>query len=175
MVDVQVRRATPEDAERIGEIKVKGWRAAYAGLLPDAALNALSAPDQSKLFRARIADSATAGSLVVRVAQSKGEVVGYVNSGPYRGDELPGFGEIYALYVDPAHWGAGAGRRLMAAAERDLARQGFVDAALWVLEANSAGRRFYEHVGWVSDGERGERCELENASEVRYRKRLPGN
>jgi GNAT superfamily N-acetyltransferase len=111
----------------------------------------------------------------VRVVESDREVVGYVNSGPYRWDDLPGFGEIYALYVDPAHWGAGAGRRLMASAERDLTRHGFVDAALWVLEANSAGRRFYEHVGWVSDGERGERCEVENATEVRYRKRLPGD
>jgi len=172
MVPMQVRQATPEDAERIGEIKVLGWRAAYAGLLPDATLSALSAADQAELFRARISDSAAAGSPVVRVAQSKGDVVGYVNSGPYRGDELPGFGEIYALYVDPAHWLAGAGRQLMAAAELDLTRQGFVDAALWVLEANRSGRRFYEHVGWVSDGERGERCEVENAPEVRYRKRL---
>ena len=172
MVTVQVRRATPEDAERVGEIKVLGWRAAYAGLLPDATLNALSAADQAERFRARIADSATAGSPIVRVTELEGEVVGYVNSGPYRWDELPGFGEIYALYVDPAHWGAGAGRQLMAAAELDLARQGFADAALWVLEANSAGRRFYEHVGWANDGERGERCEVENAPEVRYRKRL---
>ncbi len=172
MVTMQVRRATVHDAERVGHIKVVGWRAAYAGLLPDATLNSLSEADQANRFRARITDSETGNSPIMRVAESDREVVGYVSLGPYRWDDLPGFGEIYALYVDPAHWGAGAGRRLMAAAEVDLARQGFAEAALWVLEANSAGRRFYEHLGWLSDGERGERCEVENAPEVRYRKRL---
>jgi GNAT superfamily N-acetyltransferase len=109
---------------------------------------------------------------VWRVAEAEGEVVGYVALGPYRWEDLPGFAEIYALYVDPARWGVGVGRQLMATAEGDLSREGFVDAALWVLEANCPGRRFYEHAGWVSDGERGERCEVENAPEVRYRKRL---
>jgi len=174
MVTVHVRRATPDDADRVGHIKVVGWRAAYTGILPEATLNELSETDQAERFRARIADSVSGDSPTMRVAESDGEVVGYVALGPYRWDELPEFGEIYALYVDPAHWGAGAGRRLMAAAELDLTGQGFVDAALWVLEANASGRRFYEHVGWVSDGERGERCELDNASEVRYRKRLTG-
>ena len=78
MVNVQVRRATPEDAERIAEIKVLGWRAAYAGLLPDTTLNALSAADQADLFRARIADSVTGDSPIARVAESDRDVIGYV-------------------------------------------------------------------------------------------------
>ncbi len=29
---------------------------------------------------------------------------------------------------------------------------GFCRATLWVLDSNTAARRFYEHAGWMADG-----------------------
>ena len=85
-------------------------------------------------------------------------VGGFVNCGPYRIDQdsarrdrLQG-GEIYAIYVDPQHWGTGAGRALMAAALSHLAGEGLSPVRLWVLADNHRARRFYERHGFTADG-----------------------
>jgi RimJ/RimL family protein N-acetyltransferase len=54
-----------------------------------------------------------------------------------------------------------------------LAQFGYVEATLWVLDANARARRFYERAGWAPDGavmtddSRGFRIR-----EVRYRRTL---
>lgn len=170
-----VRDAAAGDAEAIGRIKRASWRAAYRGLLPDAALDGLDEHRLASDFRRGIVDlqaqASPSGGLLV--AERAGVVVGYVVFGPYRWDELLGVGEVYALYVDPVRWGGGAGSALLAAAERRLSALGHEEAALWVLEDNQVGRGFYEAVGWRADGARGERCEVDGAVEVRYRRTLP--
>jgi hypothetical protein len=42
MVEIQLRRATPEDAAALAAVEVSCWRAAYRGLIPDAYLDGLS-------------------------------------------------------------------------------------------------------------------------------------
>ncbi|MEO8329463.1 MAG: GNAT family N-acetyltransferase [Candidatus Nanopelagicales bacterium] len=176
MSDRRVRPAVPADAERLAHIKVVTWRAAYRGLLPDTVLDDLSVTHFVDQFRDRInatlaADTTAQTALVVEEAA---EVVGYGMAGPYRGDDLPQAGEIYALYVEPSAWGHGAGAELLAATESHLVRNGFDRAALWVLASNAAGQGFYRAMGWTPDGERGNHCEIDHAPEVRYRKNLAG-
>ena len=61
-------------------------------------------------------------------------------------------GEVYAIYVDPAHWGRGAGRVLMDAAIAELTRERRRPVRLWVLGTNQRSRLFYERYGFVADG-----------------------
>jgi len=178
-VDLITRDAVPADAAAIGRIKRDGWRAAYRGMLPDASLDALDADELAIEFEKHII-ALGLDPLPTRlflVAQAADAVVGYAIAGPYRWDELPGAGEVYALYVDPDHWRGGSGAALMVAAEERLRGLGHVEAALWALEANRVGRGFYEAVGWRADGVTGERCEIDGAVEVRYRRdlRRPGH
>ena len=88
-------------------------------------------------------------------------------------------GEVTAIYVDPPHWGTGAGRALMDAACGRLVERGFTTVRLWVLAANHQARRFYERAGFVPDGATagypvgrpdGSVIEL---PEVRYTRELP--
>ena len=71
--------------------------------------------------------------------------------------------------------GTGAGRALMASVIAELARLGYADAILWVLDANDRARRFYALAGWEedsankTDGSRGF-----DITEVRYRRTLGG-
>jgi ribosomal protein S18 acetylase RimI-like enzyme len=61
----------------------------------------------------------------------------------------------------------------MDAAVRALAIRGFAEAILWVFEANTAARGFYERLGWSPDGA-SKPYEIGGVSplELRYRKRL---
>jgi ribosomal protein S18 acetylase RimI-like enzyme len=73
-------------------------------------------------------------------------VLGFCAAGHARGDDELGLGELYALNVDPAAWGRGAGRALLAAATTWLDAR-FRSSILWVLEANPRARRLYEARG----------------------------
>jgi GNAT superfamily N-acetyltransferase len=166
---VTVRRATLEDAPALGRVHVRAWRAAYRGQMPDDYLDGLRPEDRAAgwergLRRDRDQDP-------VLVVERDGEVVGFALVGP--AEDPAGAGELYAINVDPDHWGTGAGRALLAAAEAELARLGYAEAVLWVLPGNQRARRFYQIAGWATDGT-GRTAEVQGVvvPEVRYRRRL---
>ena len=78
-------------------------------------------------------DVATASPIV---AERVGEVVGFVAVGASRDDDADG--ELYAIYVDPEHWGTGVGRKLIHAAETQLRVLAHRDVVLWVFRGQSA-------------------------------------
>jgi GNAT superfamily N-acetyltransferase len=161
-----VRPATPDDAEAIERIRVRGWQVGYRHLYPPEKLDALEL-DWTRWAR-RIERPPTGWATFV--AEARGRTVGFASIGPSRDEH--GVGELYAIYVDPDQWSRGVGRALIARAESRLA-EAFAQATLWVLEDNSRARRFYEAAGWHADGAR-QRVERLGVSpaEVRYRKRL---
>jgi ribosomal protein S18 acetylase RimI-like enzyme len=143
-----IRAALPADAWPIAAVHVATWRDAYAGLLPGEVLAGLDAGERAQRWSSILA--APAEGRFVLVFEQDGRVRGFVSGGPSR-EQFPG-GEVYAIYVDPACQGRGAGSRLLTAAARHLAQAHFTDASLWVLADNHAARRFYESQGWRSDG-----------------------
>src|SRR5262249_5588201 len=78
--------------------------------------------------------------------------------------------ELRSLYVVPEAWGTGVAKPLMDAALDAMRERGATESTLWVVEANSRARRFYEREGWTLDGET--RASQLGPSEVRYRRAL---
>ncbi|MGZ6266629.1 MAG: N-acetyltransferase family protein [Candidatus Limnocylindrales bacterium] len=166
---VRIRRALPADARAVAEIAVRGWQAAYRGLMPDDFLAGLSVGGREAAWREML-DRDTDGGVPAWLAERDGNAVGFASSGPPRDEDVPVPGaELYAVYVLPQEWRGGIGRSLMQAAtaywrERDATR-----LVLWVLESNARARAFYEALGWHPDGGR---QELEIAgvklAEIRY-------
>jgi GNAT superfamily N-acetyltransferase len=166
---VSVRHARVDDAPALGLVHVRAWQAAYRGQMPDDYLDGLRPEERAAgwergLRRDRARDP-------VLVAERDGRVVGFAVVGPPRTPQDAG--ELYAINVDPDHWGTGAGRALLLAAHAELARLGYGEAVLWVLPGNRRARRFYEAAGWVADGaERSAEVQGVVVPEVRYRRRL---
>ncbi|HEY7794357.1 MAG TPA: GNAT family N-acetyltransferase [Gaiellaceae bacterium] len=166
-----VRAATLADADAIGRIQVETWRAAYTGLMPEEAISAFDVATRQAMWREGLAREPRPGSATF-VAERGDAVVGFASVGAARG-ETGGVGELYAIYVDAASWGTGAGRALLEAAEASLHESGFSEAVLWVLEGNERAERFYRAGGWEADGGR----KLDTFAgppvpELRYRKAL---
>ncbi|MET9657957.1 GNAT family N-acetyltransferase [Streptomyces sp. NPDC006510] len=149
--DVLVRDMTVEDCEAVARVRVRGWQAAYAGLVPQSYLDDMDLAEDAERRRS----SFTGGSTIVNmVAERPGHgVIGWACYGPYRenGRRLAR-GELYALYVAPEQIGTGSGRALMAEILTRTAAEGFPDLALWVLKENTPARRFYERAGFRPDG-----------------------
>lgn len=164
-----VRAATSADADVIGRIQVETWTAAYAGLLPQEAIDAFDVGARQALWREGLSRAPRPGSATF-VADSEGEVVGFATVGASHSEDDTG--ELYAIYVHPTAWGTGAGRALIERAEESLRESGFAEALLWVLAGNERAERFYRAAGWEHDGEKEDVFQGAEVTELRYRKAL---
>ena len=124
---VTIRRELPDDAERVAGVHVRAWQAGYAGIIPAEVLDRLNVNAWAERRREwRTADDDH--PFTTYVTEGPHDVEGFVSVGPYRNDQNhddldPVYGEILAIYVDPAHWGTGVGRALMTAAVRPPRRR----------------------------------------------------
>jgi GNAT superfamily N-acetyltransferase len=67
------------------------------------------------------------------------------------------------LFVANRHRGTGIASCLLAAAEVEIAKQGSAEAELHCVVGNERARRFYERMGWTSQGKIIERIAGEHA------------
>lgn len=145
----QVRRAEVDDAHAIARVHVETWRAAYAGIVPAGYLERLDVTARIHRWEQSLAENASATFVAVN---EDGRVVGWSSFGASRDPDSTTDGELYAIYVDAAHWGYGHGRALLVHAVDMLRDQGFATVTLWVLAANGRARRFYACGGFAPDG-----------------------
>lgn len=151
--DPAVRPATPADADAIGALAARAWRAAYAGLLDPDVLARLDPDEQAEEWRAYLADLPRPAR--VWVIDDAGVVCGFARTGPSPDADLPaGAGEVHGLYLDPDVIGTGLGRRLYAHAVTDLAERGHSPIVVWHFDGNHRAARFYERAGFALDGAR---------------------
>ncbi|MDE3202073.1 MAG: GNAT family N-acetyltransferase [Acidobacteriota bacterium] len=146
---MQIRVAVPEDALRVAKVHIRTWQIAYRDLLPEAFLDGLNIEERAKRY--------TFGNLDVHnpqtfLALEGKQVLGFATVGKGRDDDLPGQGELLALYVDPDWWNKGIGLALIETARLRLRLLGYTQAYLWMLKGNERARRFYERDGWQIDG-----------------------
>jgi GNAT superfamily N-acetyltransferase len=137
-----IRPAGPADADAIARVQVDTWRAAYRGVVPDAALDSLNHEALADRHLRIIANP----KIRSFVADMDSIVIGYAQCGPARDAEWASHGEIYAIYVDPTRWRGGTGRCLMTAAADALIDAGYSRTMLWALRDNP-WRGFYDGLG----------------------------
>ena len=172
MTGLVVRDMALADCGRVSEIRVRGWQSAYKGLMPQSYLDALSVAEDAERRRTWFAQGD--GSVVNLVAERAGEVVGWAAHGAYRDGEVrTADAELYAIYVDPARVGGGIGQALLAESVRQSTAAGRGRMYLWVVEGNTAARRFYERAGFHADGAQ-EPFEVDGVKvpEVRYARQI---
>lgn len=147
--DMQLRPAQPEDALAVARVHVRSWQAAYRNILPDDYLDQLRPEDRAAKYDFASLDPVKPHTIV---AVEDGSIYGFATTMPVSDSDMPGHGELCALYVDPKQWGKGLGVALVAAARAQMFERGFRNAILWVLTGNVRAERFYQNDGWASDG-----------------------
>lgn len=150
---MHLRDARPADAVRLAEIHAVSWQAAYRDLLSAAFLDGLTPTTRLEWWTSRLVRVPPRWAILV-VEEDDGDVTGFATIGHCEDDDrrVPEAGELFAMYVDPAFWGRGFGRKLLLGAEARFRQAAFSTASLWVLEGNLRAQRFYEVGGWFSDG-----------------------
>jgi ribosomal protein S18 acetylase RimI-like enzyme len=180
-VPIEIRPASAADEPAITEIRHETWLTAYAQIIDPAIIDQVTAPG-----RPNAAPRSNRTSLVA-VAPQASVIVGYASYGPERSvasaasvgsGAKPGSltpaglagetGELYTLYVTPAHWSTGAGRALTDAALNGLRAGGYQRVVLWTLTENARARRFYDKAGFAPDGATNILDGLGSVEELRY-------
>lgn len=154
--DPVIRLARTDDAETIGDLHVRSWQAAYAGIVPASVLDRLSPDRRARFWSEAIARQlVNPGSERTWVIEEDRQVVGFASSGKARDDDLSeGTGELHAIYLAPEAWSRGLGGRLLEHAVMELEALKLDPLVLWVIATNERARGLYERYGWHPDGAR---------------------
>ena len=142
MSSYSVRPAVARDAKAIAEIHVATWQATYKDMMPEDYLQKMTVEKRQAYWREAIEFSepqllvATDGDQIVCFA-------GYDCSRD--ANTRATVGEIWALYVTPAHWGQGVGLALWDGARDGLKEEGCTQVTIWVLLRNERALEFCEH------------------------------
>lgn len=146
-----VRPATVADADDIGRIHVRVWRADYADLVPAAVLARMDAGRSADHWRRTLAAPGADETVRVAVtddAQDDPRLVGYALGGPPRDPDAPEPRELQVINLLPEARGTGVADELVRQVLGDRA------AYLWVLQGNARAMAFYGRSGFVDDGGR---------------------
>ena len=136
-----IRGAIPADIQGIARVHVESWRETYAGIVPQAFLDDLTAESRVEQWQRTL----EFGNPVF-VLQVADQIVGFVSCGSTRDEGYDG--EVYALYLLKSQHGQGFGKALFQAALEALRSQGKRNVIVWVL-ADNPTRTFYQHMGGV--------------------------
>lgn len=144
MPDYQVRPAQAADAAPITDVHAASSHAAY-----EAVVEGTAKVPPLEQRRAFWRDAIEYGEPLLHVALDAGKVIGFVGYDRSRDPKSkPTTGEIWALYVTPAHWGRGAGLALWDAAREGLLEEGCTEVTMWIPLCNDRALRFAELAGF---------------------------
>jgi len=138
---INIRTATPRDAEQIAFVHIDSWRTTYRDIVSDDFLDSLNVQTKSNFWERVL----TTKPDNVFVAESEGEIIGFATGGQSR-DKNEFDSELYAIYVLQQHQHRNIGRLLLTATAKYLQIWGHSSLYVWVLADNNS-RIFYERLG----------------------------
>ncbi len=131
-----LRYATKSDLPRIAEIYWAVWHETHGPLMPQGECDRRT----PEFFLKKISSFAPCAL----VAERDGVIVAF---SAWQG-VLVG-----QLFVEPKWRGSGIAQELMDATETELVKSGVSEGELHCVVGNTRARRFYERLGWESEGE----------------------
>lgn len=144
--DVDLQLATAADAEVVREVYLRSWRAGYAGLIDERAIEEGAARRGAHDWAAEVGRS-DCRFVIARVDGTPAGVAA-VGDDP---TEAVGGTWLDLLYVAPEYWGTQVALSLHTWVIDDCRTRGLGSLRLRVVSAQARARRFYEREGWLPD------------------------
>ena len=143
---MKIERITEKLAPIASYIYASSWKSAYRGLVPLDFLDELSDEHWIPRFR-RLGFQGF-------ILSDDGKPVAVSTISPARDEVMIGWAEINSIYVLPELFQKGYGTVLFKYVLEQLLEQGFQKVYLWVFEENIRVQRFYEKMGFRSNGDK---------------------
>ncbi len=150
-MEIKIRSANPQDAERIACVHVDAWRAAYRDVMPRDFLAKLDKKQKTAYWNKSLSHQGI-GKYIV--AEYEGIVEGFAVFGPARDKNLTGkgAGELVALNVNPTLWGKGIGTATLQHVIEYFNQNSLKPVYLWVVKSNARAIELYKKHGFEDEG-----------------------
>ena len=148
-MNIIIRKALPEEAERIIDINIEVWNSNYSEFLPQDIIDKVQVKDKERIERQKFIIQ---GSENVFVAEVDGEIVGYQSFGRSHDGNYFNSGEIYTAYILKEYQRLGIGRKLAVACMKELYDKGFRTLITKCLDGNPANE-FHKSIGGTFVGQ----------------------
>lgn len=148
-----IRNVKKEDLKEVVDIKIKGWQAAYKGIVDDNYLNNLSNEFEDRVKKMEN-DYMDNGFIV---AELNDEIVGfcrYVFNNSFSPNKDDFDCELCALYVRPDLKYLGIGTKMFNYVINEFKRDNKKKMILWCLKDNEPSKKFYCKMGGKITGEK---------------------
>ncbi|WP_053959389.1 GNAT family N-acetyltransferase [Sulfobacillus thermosulfidooxidans] len=162
----RVRPSTADDTEAIARVQIASWRSTYTGIVSDTFLDHLEQHLDERVESRQQRFNNPNMAIFVLVSPGN-HVVGFIDVGPNRDDDVHYDAELYAIYLLKGWQRLGGGRQLVEAATHWLITHHYQALKVWALKENPF-RRFYEKLGGSQLSERSITLGTQTFDEVSY-------
>ena len=164
--NIVVRQATAYDIDAIAEVQINAWQANFCNEQLDKAINNAFCRALKKRWALQFEKG-----YEVLVAEDQHEVLGFV--GFCMHTDATQIAEINAFYLNNYSLHSNIGQLLCHAALQAIKKNGYQQAAIWVLEDNNQMKSFYESLGFAATPMvKHSEMDGQTAHEIEYRIRV---
>ena len=145
MDKISIRKANPGDEEVLAYIQTESWKAAFADILSTEELERCTNLQNAKKMYHSVLRHEGCNMAIEFVAGQRHCIAAWGKNRCALGDAV---GELICIHRLQTGWGKCYGSAMMEYVLAQLQREGYESAILWVFEANTRARHFYEKHGF---------------------------
>jgi len=142
---MNIRPASPHDAEGIARVHVQSWQSTYRGIVSESFLSRLSVERRIEFWE-RVLNNPGEKTHIYVLENHQGVIHGFIFGGISREHDMTYEGELYAIYLLEEAQGRGYGKKLFAQLIQSFELESINSFVVWVIEQNPA-LHFYQKLG----------------------------
>ena len=161
-----IRKAVPGDEQMLAYIQTESWKAAFAGILsPEELERCTNLEKAEQMYHSVLRREGC--NMAIEFVDGKPHCI--AAWGKNRCDLGETVGELICIHSLRNNWAKGYGSAMMEYVLAQLQQAHYESAILWVFDANTRARKFYEKHGFELTGQT---KAYNGITEVMYRKKL---
>lgn len=145
-MDVLIRKAVPGDEPILAYIQTESWKAAFADILsPEELIRCTDFHKAEKMYH-NVLRREGCNMAIAYVADQPHCIAAWGKNRCDLGDTV---GELICIHSLQNNWAKGYGSAVMEYVLAQLQQEHYKSVILWVFEANTRAKRFYEKHGFM--------------------------
>ena len=146
MDKISIRKAEPGDEKILAHIQTESWKAAFTDILPPEELERCTNLEKAEQMYHSVLRREGC-NMAIEFAENQPHCI--AAWGKNRCDLGDTVGELICIHSLQNNWAKGYGSAMMEYVLAQLQQEGYKSVILWVFEANTRARKFYEKHGFA--------------------------
>ncbi|HBE9528915.1 TPA: GNAT family N-acetyltransferase [Clostridioides difficile] len=168
-MNLEIIRATGENATEMGFIHSYSCKKAYKGIIPDNIIDEFTSEKRAEIFH-NVIPKAEEEYYLFKVDSIP---AGFASLNKSHEENAPKYiGEIYSIYFHPDFWGTPVTKKGLQFCIDRLRNLGYSYITIWVLKDNTRAIKFYKKNGFTCDDFEKEIYIGKKLLEIRYSKKI---